>query len=56
MAIEPSIDIGRFSNLMHLKRTMGWMLRFIGNIQNNGTKVKGEISFKELVNVEKALC
>jgi len=28
----------------------------MGNIRKNGKKVKGEISFKELVNGEKELC
>jgi len=36
MAIEPAIDIDRFTNFMRLNRTLGWMLRFIGIIRNFG--------------------
>jgi len=53
IAIEPAMGLCSFSTFMRLKRTIEWMLRFIGNIRKNGKKVIGKISFKELVNARK---
>ncbi|KAL7737020.1 hypothetical protein ACLKA6_008873 [Drosophila palustris] len=50
-------DIGRFSRYVRLKRTVGWMLRFVERTRNpEKITATGELTFAELRQAELILC